>query len=164
MLVVRLALGAVVCGAIMIAGCRSEPSNCPVATVTADPPEIAEGANTTSLTVDVSDPSSDIDIGLEVVTELSAITGTIEDPSARSTSYSCAFDFAGEDEICVTTTYVGVQEPALAASHAAKLRGPNVYIQDPLMCSTTRCSVVVCPSVKNICPEVSSLTVEPSMV
>jgi len=160
--VLRLVLGAAVCSAITIAGCRGEPTNCPVGTVTADPREIPEGSNRTGLTVDVSRPS--FDIGLEVVTELSAVAGAIEDPFSRSTSYACAFDFSGEDEICVTTTYEDIQEQPSATSRAPKRRGPNVYIDSPSECSTTQCAVVVCPAVKNICPEISTLTVEPTIL
>jgi len=117
--------------------------------------EIPDGANTTDLSVDVYDPFPSR--GLQVVTELSSDSGAIADRFARETSYACAHDIAGPVEICVTTTYEDEDAPAAAV----KLRGPNVYLPQPLECSTTKCTTVVCPAVKNTCPEVSSLTVEP---
>ena len=91
------------------------------------------------------------DNGLAVVTELSALTGAIGDPSARETTYTCPFDFSGEAEVCVTTTYEDGVQPGLSsdvASAEPKLGGPNVFLQNPLECSTTECTVVVCPEEK----------------
>jgi len=146
-------------GALLLFGCRDEPGNCPVAGVTAAPQEIPPGQNQTDLFVSVNDPSPDN--SLTVVTKLEAVSGAIEDPFALETTYGCAFDFAGEVEICVTATYEGGDEQAAVVSVAEKRRGPNVYIPDPLDCSSTRCTVVTCPEVKNVCPEVSSLDVTP---
>jgi hypothetical protein len=147
--------------ALVLLGCRGEPPNCPVGTVTIDPREIPEGTNQTSLFVEVDDPFPDN--GLAVVTEVSALAGAITDPFARETTYVCPFDFSGEDEVCVTTTYQSGDEQALSSDAAQpKRRGPNVFISNPLECSESRCSVVTCPEVKNVCPTVSSLTVEPA--
>ena len=148
---------------LILLGCRGEPLTCPEGTVTSDPREIPAGTNRTSLSVEVTNPSPDND--LVVMTELFAETGAIEDPFARETTYACPFDFSGETEICVTTTYEGGDEEGLLAGAVAvhpKLRGPNVYLQPPVDCSTTRCTVVICPEEKNKCPEVSSLTVDPA--
>ena len=148
--------------ALVLLGCREEAPACPEATITPDPREIPDGTNQTSLFVDVVNPFPNN--GLSLVTELSATTGAIEDPFAHETTYLCPFDFSGETEICVTTTYEGGDEEGLPSEAVAahpKLRGPNVYLPDPLECSTTRCTVVVCPEEKNACPEVSSLTVDP---
>jgi hypothetical protein len=118
------------------------------------------------LTVDVDSPEPVN--GLEVVTELSSFTGTIADPFARETTYVCAFDISGEVEVCVTTTY---EDPDAddddddgSIQVRPKRRGPNVYFTDPLECSTTRCTVIVCPEEKNVCPEVESLTIDPDML
>jgi len=133
-----------------------------VGTVTSDPREIPDGTNQTNLFVEVNNPFPDN--GVAVVSKLSALTGAIGDPSARETTYTCPFDFSGEAEVCVTTTYEDGVQPGLSsdvASAEPKLRGPNVYLQNPLECSTTKCTVIVCPEEKNACPEVSSLAVDP---
>ena len=159
--VVRLISVALLC-ALVLLGCRNESPTCPVGTVTSDPREIPDGTNQTNLFIEVNNPFPDN--GLAVVTELSALTGAIGDPSARETTYTCPFDFSGEAEVCVTTTYEDGVQPGLSsdvASAEPKLGGPNVFLQNPLECSTTECTVVVCPEEKNVCPEVSSLVVDP---
>jgi len=156
--VVKLVSVAFLC-AFIVAGCRNEAPTCPVGTPTVDPVRIPDGSNQAAVQVSVSDPLSRN--GLTVVTEVTADIGSIADPSAVETTYTCPFDFAGEAEICVTTTYQSNEDASLVA-FGEKLRGPNVYLDDPLECSTTRCVVVTCPEVKNVCPAVSSLTVEPA--
>jgi hypothetical protein len=141
---------------LLLLGCRGEPATCPEGIITADPQEIPDGANETTLLVKVNNPAPENE--LAVTTEIEADTGLIDDPFALETAYVCTFDFSGPVEICVTTTY----EEEGVASVTEKLRGPNVYLQNPLECSTTRCTVVTCPDVKNVCPEVSSLTVAPA--
>jgi hypothetical protein len=130
--------------------------------VIADPEEIPAGSNETSLVVDVNNPSPDN--GFDVVTELSSLTGTIDDPYARMTTYACAFDVVGEVEVCATTTYEVPGEAPPSASIREKRRGPNVYISNPLECSTTKCTTIICPEAKNTCPVVSSLTVDPEVL
>jgi hypothetical protein len=100
---------------------------------------IPEGVSGTDLFVDVYIPYP-VD-GLVVVTELSALSGTFDDPFARATTYACAHDISGPVEVCVRTEYV--------------------RLSDPLDCSTLNCTVVTCPVDKNECPEVSSLTIDP---
>ena len=158
--VAKMAFGAGVLCALLTAGCRSEPPICPSGTVIADPQVIPEGSNETSLFVELYNPSPEN--GLEVVTELSSLTGTIDDPFARATTYACAFDVAGEVEVCVTTTYADPEGGAASSIEVRpKRRGPNVYIVAPTDCSTTECTAIVCPEAKNLCPEVSSLTIDP---
>ena len=131
---------ALVCGLLLVllVGCRGEAPICPEASVTANPQEIPDGVNATNLFVEVTNPFPQN--GLTVVTELTAISGVIDDPFARAATYTCAHDVAGPVEICGNATYTdsAVEE-----------------------CSETRCIDVICPEEKNACPVVSSLTVEP---
>jgi hypothetical protein len=149
---------------VLLAGCRGEASQCPQASVTANPQEIPDGVNETDLFVEVSNPFPQN--GLMVVTELTAIDGVIDDPFARATIYTCAHDFAGPVEICGNATYTegdvqdGSEDPDIGAS-TEYLRTPHVRLSDPLDCSESRCIVVTCPEKKNECPVVSSLTVDP---
>lgn len=158
--VARMSFGVALLCALLTMGCRGEPPNCPVGSVIADPMEIPAGSNETSLIVEVSNPFPQD--GYEIVTELSSLTGTIEDPFALATTYACAFDVSGEVEVCVTTTYeLPDADAANTSGLQRKRRGPNVYISNPLECSTTKCTAIVCPESKNLCPEVSSLTIDP---
>ena len=160
MLVLRSTVSYVFLCAVLIVGCRSEPPNCAEGTVIPVPSEIPDGSNQATLFVEVTEPS--FENGLTIITELSAQTGVIADPFARETTYACAFDAIGPIEICVTTSYEDPEDQTLTTTQ--KLRGANVLISDPLECSTTRCTDVVCPEVKNLCPEVSSLTVDPEIL
>jgi len=149
--------------ALVLVGCGNTPSDCPQATVTANPQEIPDGVNQTTLSVDVRDPFPQY--GLAVVTEITTINGAVADPSARETTYACAHDASGPVEICVNATYLDPmgqksEDPNVGASYEY-LRTPHVRLPDPLECSETRCMVVTCPEEKNQCPVVSSLTVEP---
>jgi hypothetical protein len=140
----------------------------------------------TTVIIDVTDYRPEL--GLEVITETSTISGRITDPFARETTYTCAHDVSGPVEICAHATYfeldgdagvpdagmpeggmpeagVGVlpqsEDPSVGASYQY-LGKPHVRLSDPLECSETRCTTVICPETKNECPVVSSLTVEPS--
>lgn len=123
---------------LFVLGCSSSSPTCPTGTPTVDPMVIPDGSNSTTVTVVV-----DGDDGRDVSTEVTADTGTIADPFALETTYTCPFDFAGEAEICATTT-----------------TAPD----DATECETTRCTQAVCPEVKNVCPTVSSLTVMPAEI
>jgi hypothetical protein len=135
--------------------------------VTTDPAEIPSGLSQTNVSVEVRNPSPEN--GLEVITEVTTIFGTITDPFAQKTTFKCAHDVAGEVEICVHATYLdgdgspdgGTEEPSVGASYQY-LGKPHVRLSDPLECSETRCTKVICPEEKNDCPVVSSLTVDPS--
>lgn len=167
--VLRLTLSAALCCALLIVGCRGSRSSCPSGTVTPDPVDVPEGLSETSLFVEVTNPSPDN--GLAVVTELSSVSGAIDDPFARATTFACARDVAGPVEVCVETTYADDSEASGTPSdvpnvEAAQeyLRTSHVRLPDPLVCSRTICTTVVCPEEKNECPEVSSLTVEPAVL
>lgn len=165
--VLRATLGAAICCALLVVGCRDSRSDCPEGTVGADPYEIPNGRNETALTVDVYNPNEAN--GLGIVTRLSAVAGAIEDPFALATTYACAHDWTGPIEICVETTYtedrsgnpIGSQVPNVEGS-LEYIRRSHVRIPDPLQCSTTKCTEVVCPEQKNECPVVTSLTVDPA--
>ena len=143
----------------------------------ADPAEIPSGRSETDVFVEVSNPTPEN--GLEVITELAAVSGVITDPFALATTYACVHDEAGEVEICVNVTYAGgdggsdggvpeagvsllpqSEDPNVRASYQY-IGKPHVRLSNPLECSETRCTTVICPEEKNECPVVSSLTVEP---
>ena len=153
--------------ALLLVGCRSTASDCPVASVSADPQEIPDGASVTKLFVEVSNPFPDN--GFTVLSELSAPEGAIADPFERATTYACDHDFSGPVEICVNAKYTdesgadGSDDPSVAGS-TEYLRAPHVRLSDPLECSQTQCVVVTCPEEKNQCPVVSSLVVEPQVI
>lgn len=154
---------------VLMVGCRGNEDQCPHASVSANPVEIPEGASETNLSVQVSNPFTDN--GLNVITELTAEIGEVAEPFARETTYPCPHDLSGPVEICVNATYradtaSSEVEGAMPGVEGSRqfLRGPNVYLQNPLDCSTTRCIEVVCPEVKNACPEVSSLSIDPALV
>jgi len=166
---VRVSWSATFLCALLVVGCPGTPSDCPQGSVTAEPMTIPEGVSETDLFVDVHIPFP-VD-GLVAVTELSAISGTIADPFARATTYACAHDISGPVEVCVKTVYVDGDAEGGASSEVPNvetvyeyLRAPHVRITDPLDCSETRCTTVICPMEKNVCPEVSSVTVEPTVV
>jgi hypothetical protein len=172
------------CALLLLLGCRGKSEHCPVATITADPQEIPEGVNYTDVFVEVADPRPEL--GLEVITELTAISGTFAKPFARETTYACAHDVSGPVELCVRARYVGEdgadggipEADALEAEVSVEtqsehpdvnasseyLRIPHVRIPDPLQCSELQCTTVTCPEEKNACPVVSSPTVEPTVV
>jgi hypothetical protein len=169
---------------MLLMGCRAATLDCPVATVTAVPAEIPPGANQTDLFVRLQNPFS-IN-GLEVITQLETSIGIVADPSARETNYVCPHDIFGPVQICAHASYLnedaedggepegGMSEaelnfgaqgeaPNVGAAYEY-LRLPHVRIPDPFDCSETRCTTVICPKEKNVCPVVSSLTVEPMVV
>jgi len=168
--VLRTTRSALLWCTLLLLGCPGSTQLCPEATVTLDPVEIPSGLSETDLFVEVSNPSPEN--GLTVMTETTAVSGKITDPRAHATTYACAFDVSGSVEICVNATYVdgdggpdaGVPEsedPSVSPSYQY-LGKPHVRLSDPLDCSETRCTSVICPEDKNVCPVVSSLTVEPS--
>jgi hypothetical protein len=151
--------------ALLLGGCRATPSNCPQATVTADPQEIPDGTNETDLIVTVSVPGTHPE--LDVITKLTSVTGTIADPFALETTFVCDHDVSGPVEICVNTTYRddngivdGVEAPNVDGSYQY-IRQPHVRLYQPLECTYTSCIEVTCPEIKNQCPVVSSLTIDP---
>jgi len=157
---------------LILTGCPVATPQCPEATVTFDPPEIPSGVSETTVIVNVTDPRPEL--GFEVMTETSAISGRIADPFARETTYACAFDVSGPVEVCATATYVGgdgdavstlpqSEDPNVGASYQY-LGKPHIRLSSPVECSETRCATVICPEDKNACPVVSSLTVEPMVV
>lgn len=157
---------ALLCCIMLFVGCRNDSGTCPVASMKANPVEIPEGTSQTEVYVTVNDPSPDDE--LEVVTELTAESGTFGDRFARETTYSCAHDVSGPVQLCVHTNYenpeaaanVLDQLPIVDAPWQKNGRNP-IYLRDPLDCSTTQCTEVICPKTKNLCPEIASLTIDP---
>ena len=164
--VLKVTLTAAFLCAMLSAGCRGPGEKCAQGTVTFGSPEIPPGISQTELFVDVSNPFPDN--GLDVVTELTSVSGSIADPFARETTFSCAQDVSGPVEVCVHTSYVdqsavdgALSEVPNVEAQLEYIRPSHITLPDPLECDTTQCSVVICPEEKNECPEVSSLTVEP---
>ncbi len=167
--VFRLTCSALLCCALLTAGCQGAEGNCPQGTVLADPEEIPAGTSQTSLSVEVTNPFPDN--GLEVVTLLSSVSGSISDPSSGMTTFACALDVSGPVEVCVNVTYAEPSDASGALSDVPNvdgsveyLRSSHIRLPDPLECSRTTCSVIVCPEDKNECPEVSELTVAPEVL
>ena len=146
-----------------LAGCPRSASECPEPTIATETPEIPEGASGATIVVEVTELNPDL--GLDVVTELSASSGSFEDPFARETTYRCAFDFSGEVEVCVDATYVETQEASSTTEGAVQsssnyLRSPHVRLSSPLECSETRCTTLICPNEGNTCPSISDFSAQ----
>lgn len=162
--VIRTTSAAVLCCVLLLSGCRGGDDLCPKPRIIAEPRDIPSGESQTELTIEVNGFDN-----FETVTVLSSVNGTISDPSARQTTYTCAYDVSGPVEICVDVTYselggdVSSVVPGVAASHQY-LRRPHVLLADPLVCSESWCTTVNCPEEKNACPVVSSFTVEPAVL
>jgi len=191
--------------ALLLFGCPASTPECPTATVTPEPVEIPAGQSQATLIVMVENPSPESD--LAVLTELTAVSGSIEEPFAivtdfdqpiaHETTYTCAIDRVGEVEVCVNAKFVeegdagipdagmpddggvpeggmpegGVAEAGVVGaggssvgSSEAYLGKPHVRLTLPLECSETQCTTVVCPELRNECPAIESLTVDPMEV
>lgn len=162
--VMRTTSAVVVWCVLLLVGCRGDDDLCPKPKLIADPQQIPSGESQTELSVEVNGFS-----GFETVTVLSSVNGTITDPFARQTTYTCAYDVSGPVEICVDVTYtelgggVTTDAPGVAAS-AQYLKKPHVRLPDPLVCSESACTTVICPADKNACPVMSSFTVDPAVL
>ncbi|MEM7136348.1 MAG: hypothetical protein AAF500_07215 [Myxococcota bacterium] len=178
----------------LASGCPADPALCPEATIVPGAVEIPDGENSTTITVEVDNPTPEN--GLSIITELTAESGTFGDPFALETTYTCAFDVAGPVEVCANAKYVdprgdggvpdggipdggtdgGVPEGGMPeagvgtvpevtssgiGSSTQAIRPPHVRLRDPLECSETRCTEVICPNLKNDCPLLSEFSVTP---
>lgn len=161
--VVRTTSAALLWCTLLLIGCRGGGDLCPEPTLIADPQAIPSGQSQTDLSVQVGGFTD-----FETLTELTALTGAIADPSAQQTTYSCAYDVSGPVQVCVNVTYSEIVDGNNDASEIAAsyqyVRRPHIRLADPLECSETRCIEVVCPEEKNACPVVSSLTVDPMVL
>lgn len=161
--VVRTTSAALLWCTLLLIGCRGGGDLCPEPTLIADPQAIPSGQSQTDLSVHVGGFTD-----FETLTELTALTGAIADPSAQQTTYSCAYDVSGPVQVCVNVTYSEIVDGNNNASEIAAsyqyVRRPHIRLADPLECSETRCIEVVCPEEKNACPVVSSLTVDPMVL
>jgi len=153
----------VLLGCVLLVGCDSSDALCPAPSLTADPQELPDGVSQTRVTVDVGEFN-----GFETVTKLRAVTsGTFEDEFARETMYRCAYDVSEPVEICVDVTYSEEQsEPSSevdgVAAAVEAIRRPHAFLPNPLECAETKCIEVTCPSSGNQCPEIVSVTAEPT--
>lgn len=153
------------CGALALAGCRNEDGFCPVPGITLEPEDIPAGDNDTSVTVVVTNPSPDN--GRAVLTELSADSGAFEDAAALATRYTCAHDVSGGVEICVDATYGppgSGSDGGVVAAAVEYLRAPTGYFVSADDCLQTACTTVVCPTDKNLCPDIAELSVTPEVL
>lgn len=163
----------VLCAAVLV-GCPKSSTQCPEGSVTSDVLEIPEGQSQVELVVEIDEPFP-VE-GVEIVTEIVAESGSVGDPFALQTTYTCAFDVTGPVEVCVNTKYVEAGsgdagltsndpiEPDAVGSQAVALRTPHVRLSSPLSCEETRCATVICPDSQNVCPTISSITVEPEIL
>ncbi|MGB5812392.1 MAG: hypothetical protein WBG86_17775 [Polyangiales bacterium] len=161
---------------VLLAGCPVSTTDCPVGTVIPGAIEIPEGESQTSISVRVDNINPALGFG--IVTELTADSGSIDDPFASETTYNCAFDVAGEVEVCINVMYVdtdagvpdagsaevGASANALVGSTTSYLRKPHIRLSQPLECSETECTTVVCPAEKNQCPAISEFSAELTQV
>lgn len=162
--------------ASMIAACKSSSPSCPEATLLIEVPDIPEGQSGTTVAVEIDNPFPDN--GLQVVTELSAESGTFDDRFARETTYACVHDVSGPVEICVRATFGNGDDGAPGTDEQSilenvdfglglagdYLRGPHATISDPSACGEVRCTTITCPERKNECPFITSVTAEPMTI
>jgi hypothetical protein len=142
-----LALALCWCG-LLTAGCKTGGAGqCALPTVDAEPQNIPPGTDTTTVFVAFTNP--DPDNGRPVITRLRAQSGTFDDRFADVATYTCAHDVIGPVELCVDATY----GPAADSSENA-----------PDECLETDCITVGCPEVRNVCPDISSLTAIPEVI
>jgi hypothetical protein len=142
-----LALALCWCG-LLTAGCKTGGAGqCALPTVDAEPQNIPPGTDTTTVFVAFTNP--DPDNGRPVITRLRAESGTFDDRFADVATYTCAHDVIGPVELCVDATY----GPAADSSENA-----------PDECLETDCITVICPEVRNVCPDISSLTAIPEVI
>jgi len=156
----------VLCGCALgalLTGCKTSGGFCPSPTVDAEPQSIPPGTDTSTVFVAFTNP--DPDNGRPVITRLRSESGTFADPLAEVTTYTCAHDAIGPVEICVDATY-GPDESENASIQASEiyLRRPHVVLPNPDECLETDCITVVCPEIRNRCPEISSLTAIPEVI
>ena len=85
----------------LVVVCPEEKNVCPaVASLVADPTVLADG-ETAAVTVVANDPDSNPE---ELVTTITARKGTIADPHAEATTYTCDPAVGGVIEICVVAS------------------------------------------------------------
>ncbi|MBW1907565.1 MAG: hypothetical protein JRJ24_20165, partial [Deltaproteobacteria bacterium] len=160
-----LALALCWCG-LLTAGCKTGGAGqCALPTVDAEPQAIPPGTDTSTVFVAFTKP--DPDNGRPVITKLRAESGTFDDRFAEITTYTCAHDVIGPVELCVDATYGPAAESGENASIQASydyLRRPHVVLPNPDECLETDCITVVCPEVRNVCPDISSLTAIPKVI
>jgi hypothetical protein len=139
--------------------------SCPSPTVDAEPQAIPPGTDSTTVFVAFTNP--DPDNGRPVITKLRAESGTFDDRFAEITTYTCAHDVIGPVELCADATYGPPEDSSENASVQASydyLRRTHVVLANPDECLETDCITVVCPEVRNVCPDISSLTAIPEVI
>ena len=150
----------------LLAGCKGGgDGSCPSPTVDAEPQKIPPGTDTATVFVAYTNPNPENE--RPVVTRLYAESGTFADPSAEVTTYTCAHDVIGPVQICVDATYgpaEGGGEGALIQASQEYLRGPHGVLPNPDECLATDCITVICPEVRNMCPDIASLTAIPEVI
>ena len=150
--------------ALLGMSCRGGDELCPAPVLTAEPQELPEGVAETLVVVDVEGFD-----GFQTATKLRSIGGTFEDEFAAETVFTCAYNASGPVEICVDALYAEIgddnaSESSEVSAASEYLRRPHVLLANPITCAETTCIDVICPTSRNACPEVSSLTVEPMVL
>jgi hypothetical protein len=119
--------------------CPEDKNVCPVvSSLVVEPMVLSEGESAT-IEVVADDPDDNPEA---LMTTLSARHGTIGDPNATTTSYTCDPDVGGVIEICVLVS------------------------DGESSCDVERCTTVRCPGdpLDNTCPIIASLTATPTEV
>ncbi len=119
--------------------CPEDKNECPVvSSLTVEPMVLAEGEMAT-IEVVAEDPD---DNPGDLVTTLSARRGTIADPNAATTTYTCDPNFGGAIEICVVAS------------------------DGDLSCDAELCTSVLCPGDpgENTCPIIESFSANPNPI
>ena len=149
----------------LLAGCKTSGGSCPTPTVDAEPQSIPPGTDATTVFVAFTNPNPDN--GRPVLTKLYAESGTFADPLAEVTTYTCAHDVIGPVQLCVDATYGPAEDSTENGSIQASynyLRRPHVVLPNADECLETDCITVVCPEVRNVCPDIESLTAIPMLI
>lgn len=119
--------------------CPEEQNECPtVSSLGVEPAVLMEGETATIMVV-ADDPDDNPN---PLTTTLTSLHGTIADPSATETTYSCDPAVGGAIEICVVAT------------------------DGDSSCDAERCTTVRCPGdpSENTCPIIESVSANPSIV
>jgi len=119
--------------------CPEKKNECPViSTLTVEPMLVPEGGTATIVVV-AEDPDDNPDA---LVTTLSARYGTIADPNADETTYTCDPDVGGVIQICVIAS------------------------DGESSCDAELCTTVRCPGepLENTCPIIESFTATPTTI
>ena len=119
--------------------CPEDKNECPVVSSLTIEPMVVPDGGTATIEVVAEDPDDNPE---DLVTTLSALHGTIADPNAAKTTYTCDPDFGGAIQVCVVAS------------------------DGDLSCDVEMCTSVQCPgdSLDNVCPIIAAFSVDPNPI